>query len=58
MSCSTEIRRPAWDRLARDLPVELLDSLTTVEPLARVPELAGEIVAGRIRGRVVIDVNR
>ena len=58
VSCSTEIRRPAWDRLARDLPVELLDSLTTVEPLARVPELGGEIVAGRIRGRVVIDVNR
>jgi acrylyl-CoA reductase (NADPH) len=58
VSCPTEIRRPAWDRLARDLPVELLDSLTTVEPLARVPELGGEIVAGRIRGRVVIDVNQ
>jgi acrylyl-CoA reductase (NADPH) len=29
--------------------------MTTVEPLARVPELAGEILAGRTRGRVVID---
>jgi acrylyl-CoA reductase (NADPH) len=58
VSCPTEVRRPAWDRLARDLPLDLLDSLTSVEPLARVPELAGDIVAGRIRGRVVIDVNQ
>jgi hypothetical protein len=28
-----------------------------VEPLSRVPVLAEDIVAGRIRGRVVIDVN-
>jgi hypothetical protein len=47
----------AWQRLGRDLPTELLDSLTTVEPLSRVPDLAQDIVAGRIRGRVVIDVN-
>ena len=58
VSCPIEVRRPAWDRLARDLPLDLLDSLTSVEPLARVPELAGDIVAGRIRGRVVIDVNQ
>jgi acrylyl-CoA reductase (NADPH) len=58
VSCPTDVRRPAWDRLARDLPLGLLDSLTSVEPLARVPELAGDIVAGRVRGRVVIDVNQ
>jgi acrylyl-CoA reductase (NADPH) len=58
VSCPMAARRPAWDRLARDLPLDLLDSLTSVEPLARVPELAGDIVAGRIRGRVVIDVNQ
>jgi acrylyl-CoA reductase (NADPH) len=58
VSCPTEVRRPAWDRLASDLPLDLLDSLTSVEPLARVPELAVDIVAGRIRGRVVIDVNQ
>jgi acrylyl-CoA reductase (NADPH) len=57
VSCPMEIRRAAWDRLAQDLPIELLDSLTSVEPLRRVPELAEEIVAGRIRGRVAIDVN-
>jgi hypothetical protein len=31
--------------------------MTTIEPLGRVPELAADILAGRTRGRVVIDVN-
>jgi acrylyl-CoA reductase (NADPH) len=57
VSCPTDVRAVAWRRLGRDLPTDLLDSLTTVEPLARVPELAEDIVAGRTRGRVVIDVN-
>jgi acrylyl-CoA reductase (NADPH) len=56
--CPSEIRELAWGRLERDLPVKLLDAITTVEPLARVPELAGEILAGRIRGRVVITTER
>lgn len=50
------LRQEAWRRLAAEVPRELLELTTTVEPLARVPELAGEILAGRIRGRVVIDV--
>jgi acrylyl-CoA reductase (NADPH) len=57
VSCPTPVREEAWRRLGRDLPTDLLDSLTTVEPLHRVPELADDIVAGRTRGRVVIDVN-
>jgi acrylyl-CoA reductase (NADPH) len=57
VSCPTDIRRRAWDRLAQDLSTDVLDSLTTVEPLGRVPELAEEILGGHVRGRVVIDVN-
>jgi acrylyl-CoA reductase (NADPH) len=57
VSCPTDVRTGAWHRLGQDLPRKLLDSLTTVEPLRRVPELAQDIVAGRTRGRVVIDVN-
>ena len=30
--------------------------MTVVEPLGRVPELGEEILAGRTRGRLVIDV--
>lgn len=50
-------RVEAWARLATDLDIARLDEMTTVEPLARAIELAPEILAGRVRGRVVIDVN-
>jgi len=52
-----ERRDLAWRRLSTDLDLDLLDSMTTVEPFDRLPSLADEIIAGRIRGRVVIDVN-
>lgn len=50
-------RDVAWARLATDLDMGLLESMTTVEPFDRLPALAEEIIAGRVRGRVVIDVN-
>jgi acrylyl-CoA reductase (NADPH) len=50
-------RREIWDRIARDLPMRLLDSMTQVEPLERIRELGEAILAGKIRGRTVIDVN-
>jgi acrylyl-CoA reductase (NADPH) len=56
VQCPTEERAAAWQRLADDLDSGLLDSLTTVEPMSKVPELAEEILAGRTRGRVVVDV--
>jgi acrylyl-CoA reductase (NADPH) len=52
-----EQRRQAWDRLARDLPRDALKRIVRVAPLRDLPALAEEIVGGRIRGRVVIDVN-
>jgi acrylyl-CoA reductase (NADPH) len=51
-----EERREVWDRLARDLPPDRLDAMTEVAPLERVFELGEKIVAGKIRGRVVIEV--
>ncbi|MNL61529.1 Acrylyl-CoA reductase AcuI [compost metagenome] len=53
-----EQRLSAWARLARDLDAKKLDSITTVEPMSDLPALADAILAGKIRGRVVIDVNR
>jgi acrylyl-CoA reductase (NADPH) len=50
-------RRAAWDRLARELPAAALDRMVRVAPLADLPELSREICDGKIRGRVVIDVN-
>jgi len=50
-------RELAWKRLARDLDKQKLAAITTVEPMSRLPELANDILAGRIRGRVVIDIS-
>lgn len=51
-------RERAWQRLARDLEPALLASITSVEPMSRLPELAPQILAGQTRGRIVIDVTR
>lgn len=56
--CPTDRRVEAWDRLARDLPTAQLEEMTTVEPMTRVFELAEEILAGRTRGRIVIDTSK
>jgi NADPH:quinone reductase-like Zn-dependent oxidoreductase len=53
-----EKREGAWARLARDLDKAKLSSITTVEPMSKLPELANDILAGQIRGRVVIDIAR
>ena len=55
--CPFNRRQVAWARLAQDLTPELLDSLVQVVSLANVPEVSRQIVAGQIRGRVVVDVN-
>jgi acrylyl-CoA reductase (NADPH) len=49
-------RRAAWARLERDLDLKKLHSLTTHVKLEDVPRLAAEIVAGKVRGRVVVDL--
>jgi putative YhdH/YhfP family quinone oxidoreductase len=50
-------RQRAWDRLAKDLDVKKLDAMTEVVPLAKAIELAPKILAGQVKGRVVVDVN-
>jgi acrylyl-CoA reductase (NADPH) len=56
--CPKAERTAAWTRLARDLPVAALDTMTEMATLADLPRLGVEILAGRIRGRVVVDVNQ
>jgi acrylyl-CoA reductase (NADPH) len=53
-----EVRLPAWERLARDLDVAALDRMSKVIGLADVAKAAEDIVSGKIRGRVVVDVNK
>ena len=52
-----ENRRRIWQRIVDDLPLAKLDAMTSVRPLADVPQLASEILKGQVRGRTVIDVN-
>jgi acrylyl-CoA reductase (NADPH) len=53
---SREKREEAWRRLASDLDLEKLNSMTSRATLDDVLSLATEILAGKIRGRVVIDL--
>jgi acrylyl-CoA reductase (NADPH) len=55
---SAERRREAWARLARDLDLAKLESLTREVGLEQALQAGLDILAGRIRGRVVVDVNR
>ncbi len=55
--CPSDRRRAAWTRLARDLPAEKLDAMIEPATLKDLTELGPRILAGKIRGRVVIDVN-
>ena len=52
----SQARSEAWRRLATDLDLGLLDGLTTTIRLADVRGAADEILAGRVRGRIVVDV--
>jgi acrylyl-CoA reductase (NADPH) len=50
-------RQLAWERLATDLKGAALDSISKTVGLAGAIAAAREIVAGTIRGRVIVDVN-
>jgi acrylyl-CoA reductase (NADPH) len=51
-------RRAAWARIARDLDHARLASLATHVTLDDVPRIAADIVQGKVRGRVVVDVRK
>jgi len=48
----------AWERLAKDLDRELLALISQEISLSEALELAPRLLAGQVRGRVVVDVNR
>mgnify|MGYP001806796758 FL=1 len=50
-------RLKAWNRLASDLDPKLLEQMTTTFGLDDIFTLSPEILAGKVRGRIVIDVN-
>lgn len=46
-----------WERLTRDLPLPLLDSMTQEAPLEAVFDLGEKIIAGAVRGRTIIRIS-
>jgi acrylyl-CoA reductase (NADPH) len=51
-------RRAAWQRLARDLDLRVLEAMTRQATLEDLPRLAGDILKGQIQGRVVVELGR
>lgn len=50
-------RQRAWARIARDLPMDRLEAMIEPATLGDLPRLGADILKGRVRGRVVVDVN-
>lgn len=52
-----DVRTAAWARLATDLPLALLETMTEVIPMSELLDRGPAILAGQVRGRVVVDPN-
>ena len=53
-----DLRHQAWSRLVRDLEFAKLQDITREIGLPQVIEVASELLQGKVRGRVVVDVAR
>ena len=51
-----DARLSAWSRVASDLPLDLLETMIVPAKLDEVPQLGKEILAGGVRGRVVVEI--
>jgi acrylyl-CoA reductase (NADPH) len=47
----------AWDRIAHTVDKKMISEITQSRPLSEAMSTAEEVIAGRIRGRVVIDID-
>ncbi len=52
-----ESRQRAWQRIATDLPMDKLDAMVQPATLSDLPQLGADILAGQVKGRVVVDLN-
>ena len=52
-----ENRVRAWERIAKDLPMDKLEAMVQPATLSDLPGLGKDILKGQVKGRVVVDVN-
>ncbi|NUH64317.1 oxidoreductase [Sulfitobacter sp. S0837] len=50
-------RLRAWERVAKDLPIDKLEAMVQPATLSDLPKLGADILKGQVKGRVVVDVN-
>ncbi|MCF6431253.1 acryloyl-CoA reductase [Leisingera sp. MMG026] len=50
-------RLRAWERIAKDLPMDKLEAMIQPAVLSDLPQLGADILKGQVKGRVVVDVN-
>ena len=55
--CPIELRRQAWSRLANGLDKEKLAEITQEIPLDQVFDAGAKVVAGQVRGRIVVKIS-
>ena len=53
-----EDRIEAWQRLGDILDTEILDEISTVISLSESLKVAEDLISGKVRGRVVVDINK
>ena len=56
VQCSPKLRTEAWQRLDSDLDRGKLEAMTSQIGLSEVIEMAGSILDGRVRGRIVVKI--
>ena len=55
-SLKRSLLKQAWARLAKDLDMAKLDSLTSHIKLDDVIAAGADIMSGKVRGRIVVDI--
>lgn len=53
--CPSDLRQRAWDRIARDMPMDKVRQTVTQVGLSDLPAMADSILQGGVRGRTVVD---
>lgn len=56
--CPAERRKAAWARIAKDLPAAALSEIAHEAALEELPALAADIVGGKVRGRVIVNLEK
>ena len=55
--CPVERRTIAWQRLAAELPESAYAEIGNIIGLDAVPQAAADIIAGKVKGRTLVDPN-